>query len=66
MSKKRTWWALYWPRKRDLGIWSVLQHHEMYLYPTKKAAQEDIDNDWSTPNDGPIPRRIMIDVYGEK
>lgn len=66
MSKKRTWWALYWPRKKKLGIWTEGHTtHTMWLYPTKKDAELACE-DWDPPPDGPIPRRITIDVYGEK
>jgi hypothetical protein len=57
---------LYWPSKKKLGIWkNGLYRHEMWLFPTKKAAEEAC-KDWNPPPDGPIPRRVTINVYGEK
>lgn len=66
MSKRRTWWALYWPSKKRLGLWSEMgDQHSLYLYPSKDAAEAACE-DWDPKPDGPIAKRVTINVYGEK
>jgi hypothetical protein len=39
--------------------------HSLYLYPSKDAAEAACE-DWDPKPDGPIAKRVTINVYGEK
>lgn len=66
MSKKRTWWALYWPNKKKLVLWDYGLRHELHLFKTREEAKMACSKNWDPPPDGPVSHRVTINIYGEK